>query len=245
MSSPRQNSLPDSIEVEGETLQLQHRYKSDWVSAVGRYTGVELDVILKVYRARPLFWVLPVRWFTRRMAAREVRILNEVQVLDGVPREFGVWNETGMLHEFVEGHPLQKDEPVRPDFFELLHALIGEIHARDIAFVDLSKRDNVLVDEAGKPCLTDFQIAWEWPTSGLIGALLPNILGRSILRRMQAGDLRHLLKHQRRVSPESLTQEQHESLANPGLLLRTHRLLLRPYQKWRRRRQRARELRPR
>ena len=240
MSASRPSPLPESLELEGEPLERVHSYKNDWLSAVGRYRGASLDVILKVYRQRPLFGVLPVAWITRRMARREVELLRRFQEFDGVPRQFGTWNGTGLLHEFVEGHPLRRDEDVRPDFFELLRGLVGKIHEHGVAFVDLSKRDNVLVGPEGRPYLLDFQIAWAWPTDGIFGTVLPNFVGRAVLERLQRGDRHHVLKHQSRVQPDSLTQDELERLDNPGLLLRVHRKLLRPYQKWRRRRQRAR-----
>ena len=117
---------------------------------------------------------------------------------------------------------------------------MAEIHAKGIAYVDLSKRDNVLVGEDGLPCLIDFQIAWFWPGSGWLGALVPGFLGRWLLARLQRGDRHHVLKHRSRVQPETLTEAQCEQLENPGRLLGALRLVLRPYQKWRRRRQRRR-----
>ena len=37
------------------------------------------------------------------------------------------------------------------------------MHARRTVYVDLHKRENIIVSEHGKPCLIDFQISICWP----------------------------------------------------------------------------------
>lgn len=239
MSERPRSPLPASFELAGESFELEHTFKLDWLSAVGRYRGDASCLILKVYRARSL-WGVPVRWLTSRMAQRESRILSSAGAIAGVPRAFGTWQETGILHEFLEGHPLQANEAVRADFFDEFDERLAAIHALGIAYVDLSKRDNLLVGDDGLPCLIDFQIAWVWPTTGLFGIVLPAFVGRWILARLQRADLHHALKHRCRVLPDSVSSEQRAVLGRPALPIRIHRFLVRPYQKWRRRRQRAR-----
>jgi len=229
--------LPASFELDGESYELEHTFKLDWLSAVGRYRGGSGSLILKIYRARNL-WGLPVRWLTSRMAQREARILSSAAGVAGVPASFGTWCGTGILHAFLEGHPLRADESVRADFFDEFDERLAAIHDLGIAYVDLSKRDNLLVGEDGLPCLIDFQIAWAWPTPGLF-SVLPGFIGRWILARLQRADRHHALKHRGRVLPESLSDGQRAELARPAFPIRLHRFLVRPYQKWRRKRSRA------
>lgn len=243
MNDRSPSPLPESLTLEGESYEFEHQYKHDWLSAVGLYRGGSSSVILKCYRARSL-WGLPVQWLTRRMAERESRILRSAAAVPGVPRSFGTWQASGILHAYLEGHPLQPDEAVRADFFDTFDARLAAIHELGIAYVDLSKRDNLLVGEDGLPCLIDFQIAWQWPCTGLFNALLPGFLGRWILSRLQRADRHHALKHRGKVAPESITDEERQSLERPAFPIRVHRFLARPYQKWRRKRQWARASKP-
>ncbi len=48
-------------------------------------------------------------------------------------------------------------------FFPGLSALLDAMHERKVAYVDLHKRENILVNEKARPCLIDFQISVAWP----------------------------------------------------------------------------------
>ena len=47
--------------------------------------------------------------------------------------------------------------------FHDLHRLLQEMHERRTVYVDLHKRENIIVTERGEPCLIDFQISLSWP----------------------------------------------------------------------------------
>src|SRR5690606_9213688 len=86
-----------------------------------------------------------------------------VDDISGIPRCLGRWGRTGFVHAYVEGHPLQRHEVVDETFFPRLSALIKTLHARQIAYVDLEKRENILVGDDGRPYLIDFQISFHFP----------------------------------------------------------------------------------
>ena len=67
------------------------------------------------------------------------------------------------LENYIEGHPLGNREAVNEEFFPTLGALLQAMHERKIVYVDLHKRENILVSEKGEPCLIDFQISVAWP----------------------------------------------------------------------------------
>jgi hypothetical protein len=71
----------------------------------------------------------------------------------------------------------------------MLAALLQRVHRRGIAYVDLHKRENILVGEDGRPYLIDFQISVQLAQRGPVGA---------ILRLLQCCDAYHLAKHVRR-----------------------------------------------
>lgn len=96
-----------------------------------------------------------------------------------------------VAHAYVAGHPLSAEEQVADGFFPALQALLRRMHAEGMAYVDLHKRENIIVGDDGRPYLIDFQISL---------ALSPRWLGssnpcRAVLRLFQAADDYHLLKH--------------------------------------------------
>ena len=97
--------------------------------------------------------------------------------------------------------------------------------------MDLEKRENILVDSDGRPCLIDFQISWRWPSGGRregLKRLIPDGLGRLLLTKLQEGDRYHLLKHRRRHRPDRLTPEQIEASYHLSVWHDLHRRVSRP-----------------
>jgi hypothetical protein len=224
--------MPERITLhDGDYIHLR-TWKHDFFAATGLYEGPSGRVVLKLGRTARLLG-MPASWIGRLLCDRELDIYRAVDDLSGVPRCFGRWGQTGLVHVFVEGHPLQNREPVHDEFFARLERLIDELHRRDIAYVDLEKRENILVDSQGRPCLIDFQISWRWPADAKerrqgLRRLIPDSLGRYLLRRLQEGDRYHLLKHRRRHRPDTLTPEQIEASYQRGFLHGVHRRASRP-----------------
>lgn len=223
---PRQITLADGV------YQHVRTFKHDFFAATGMYEGPGGRVVLKLGRTASLFG-LPMVWLGRRLADHEREVYEAVHDLDGVPRCWGKWGRTGLVHSFVEGHPLQRRERVNDDFFPRLESLINALHERGIAYVDLEKRENILVDANGCPCLIDFQISWRWPMKGERPPhgprrLLPAWLGELILLRLKEGDRYHLLKHRRRHRPDTLTAELIEASYRRGFWGELHRRIARP-----------------
>lgn len=212
-------------------------FKHDFFAATGLYEGPSGKVVLKVGRAAPLL-VLPMAWLGRWAAEHECDMYRLAQSVPGVPRCFGRIGETGFAHAFVEGHPLQKHEVVGDAFFSQLGGMIDALHALGMAYVDLEKRENILVGADGRPWLIDFQISYPGPGldgvirrnwgPGALHRLAPRGLRRYLLTRLQHGDGYHLLKHQRRHRPDTLTPEQLAASYRVGWAVRVHRRLTRP-----------------
>lgn len=229
--------MPEQITLDDGQYSHLRTFKHDFFAATGLYEGPSGRVVLKIGRRVPAFG-LPLAWIGRRLADREMELYRQVDDLAGVPKCLGRWSDTGFAHAYVEGHPLQRHEWVSDEFFGRLREMIDELHRRDIAYVDLEKRENILVDDDGRPCLIDFQISWQWPKSGErrgFKRLVPDWMGRFILARLQNGDRYHLLKHQRRHRPDTLTPEQLEASRRGGLGITLHRLVARPLTLLRRR----------
>ncbi len=141
-----------------------------------------------------------------------------------------VWR-TALARDYVAGHPLGKNEAVGPRFFPLLETLLATMHARGLAYVDLHKRENIIVGNDGKPHLIDFHIGFDaaapcvrhWP--GLDGLFA--ILCRS--------DLYHLAKHVAKHDPARGAEAKRSIERNRPWWIRVHRVVAVPLREARRR----------
>ena len=221
--------LPRSIKTAGHTFDHVETFKHDFFAATALYRGPAGRAVLKTGRQSELL-TIPAKWIGAFLTRREVRAYELLQDLPGVPRLVAKVGEKGFLHEYVPGHPLRRRERVSDTFFDELQRLIAALHARNVAYVDLEKRQNILVGDDGKPYLVDFQISLCLPPTGW-GRLWP---ARWLLRRLQAADRYHFLKHKRRLRPDLLTAQERAQLERPGPLIRLHRLLTRPLTRFRR-----------
>lgn len=222
--------LPARVTCAGRSYGLVQTFKHDFFAATGLYDGPDGPVVLKMGRQSPLFG-LPMRWLGRALAAREAWFYSRLDDLPGVPRFLGRVGDTGLLHAFVPGHPLGRDEGVRDSFFVRLAVLLRALHARGMAYVDLNKRQNILVGDDGNPYLIDFQVSLSVPPVGW-GRIWPLAW---LLRRFQQADVYHCLKHKRRLRPDQLTEDERRIVERVSIWIRLHRLIARPIIQVRRR----------
>lgn len=224
------DDLPETMTLNGRIHRRVKTYKHDFFAATGRYEAENSKVVLKVGRVAPLLG-LPMTWIGRFLAKREMRLLHHVRSVPGVPLLLGSWGRTGLIHQYVEGGPLGRH--ARPDdaFFPQLLEMLEAMHARDLAYVDLEKPENILLGADGRPYLIDFQIAWHLP---------PNRFGdtwiaRKILSLLQASDRYHLLKHWRRARPDQLDERLLNEARRVPFWIAGHRAIFRPLIQLRRR----------
>jgi hypothetical protein len=116
-----------------------------------------------------------------------------------------------------------------PDgFFARLQQLIATLHARDMAYVDANKPENILLGDDGLPHLIDFQISWD------LAELGDTWLNRWWLRRLMRADRYHVLKHKKRLRPDELTEDERRAVERRSTMIRIHRVLTMPYKRIRR-----------
>jgi hypothetical protein len=222
--------LPDQITCAGAVYERVETFKHDFFAGTGLYRGAGGLAVLKVNRINDFFGV-SLRWAGRLLARREIRHYRATHDLPGVPRLVGAVGDTGLLHEYVPGHPLGRRESVSDKFFDQLQTLVASLHERHMAYVDLNKRQNILMGDDGRPYLIDFQISLLIPPSGW-GAVR---LVRWILGRFQHADVYHCLKHKRRLRPDLLTPDEERLVSRLSIWIRLHRWLARPLTHLRRR----------
>jgi len=220
-----------SFVLGGRTYRLEKTLKQDFFAATGRYVSDAGErVCLKHYHTEPwLGW--PLDWAGRRMADREVRHYRLLADVPSVPRLLGRVGPSAFAHAWVEGTDLlDRRAPLPDDFFDRLEALVRALHARGMAYVDMNKPDNVLVDEAGRPVLIDFQISWAprsgpWPLGGL---------KRRLLAMFQEADLYHVRKLKRLYRKDLMTPEELAASYRRPWFLDLHRVFGAPLRDLRR-----------
>ncbi len=225
-------SPPDDLEIGGHPHRLVEVFKHDSWAATSLYEDeYGRRRVVKLHRKQSAFGV-PLFWVGLMTARREARMLAALADLPGIPELSGpvaisgAVQANGVAREYVEGHPLGDRERVDDEFFPALHRLLKAMHARRIAYVDLHKRENVLVDAHGRPCLFDFQIGVRWPR------WLP---GRFVFGLLSGSDDYHLKKHWTRCRPDQCELDESSFAAQRPWWIRAHRLIARPVREMRRR----------
>jgi RIO-like serine/threonine protein kinase len=221
--------LPETVWAGGSTYRLIRTVKHDFFAATGFYRSDDgREAVLKLSRTEP-FAGFSLAWVGRLLCRRELRFYNRLADVPNVPAVLGRVGSTGFLHEYIAGRPLSRDRPVPDGFFDRLQTLIAELHRRQIAYVDANKPQNILLGDDGDPYLIDFQISWD------LIELYNTWLNRWWLRRLQRADLYHVVKHKKRMRPDEMTEGDWDIVNRRSILIRLHRLVLKPYFKLRRR----------
>ena len=227
---------PSEVQIDGQTLNRVEIFKHDSWAATARYQGAGRDVVCKFNRVQPIPG-FPARELGGWLARRESRALAHLGGLDGVPNLCGPVHVGGrrlanaVAHDFIPGNPLGINE--RPDdrFFPRLRALLAAIHARHIAYVDLHKRENIVVGDDGRPYLVDFQVC--------LGLWHPHMQGNPLLVRalqtMQRTDLYCLSKHVRRNREDQFSRLGCEAFGGRPWWISAHRSVAMPLRQLRRR----------
>lgn len=226
---------PHVVSMQGEVFRQIETLKHDSWAASAIYASPSRKAICKFNRRQPIV-IIPMAWLGRLLARREQRFMERLAGIEGIPVSLGPVEAGGrrltnaVAHEWIEGHALAEGERVNDRFFPRLAALLAEAHGRGVAHVDLHKRENILVDEAGRPHLIDFQISFALPRSSRVAAAL---LG-GVLRLLQRCDDYHLLKHRLRHRPDQLTATQADLERLRPWWIRAHRCVAVPFRTLRR-----------
>lgn len=156
-----------------------------------------------------------VRWFARRLLAREAAAL---ALLEAVPQTPDVveLSRDRLVRSWIDGQPLQIARCRNPEYYRDAMRLLRTIHTAGVVHNDLAKEPNLLVDADGRPAIIDFQIA-----------LFPKHRHR-LFRLLGREDVRHLLKHKRTYCPQLLTTRERNILATPSVLSRSMRRFVKP-----------------
>jgi hypothetical protein len=187
---------PERIEINGRPYQRVEIFKHDSWAATALYHGPGPAMVCKFNRHAPV-GPIPLAWLGRWLARREAATLADLADVELVPGLGGVVTCGGqplpyaVARHYIPGHPLAAGEVVRRDFFMDLAETLERLHAAGIVYVDLHKRENIIVGPRGRPYLVDFQVCYRRP-GGRWGRLP---LWDWLFRQLAAGDRYHLAKH--------------------------------------------------
>ena len=230
---------PDAVEIGGASFRLLEILKHDSWAATAIYATADASMprkaLCKFNRRQPILSI-PMAWLGRRLAARERHFHARLAGVVGIPAHLGPVSVDGVelpnafSREFIEGHVLDRHQRVDDNFFPRFISLLADVHARDVAHVDLHKRENVIVDLSGRPWLIDFQISFSLPS----GVPLLGLPLRSVLRILQQCDDYHLLKHHLHHRPDQAGLEAEEIDRRRPWWIRLHRRFAVPFRTLRR-----------
>ncbi|MBN1435730.1 MAG: hypothetical protein JW936_01530 [Sedimentisphaerales bacterium] len=225
------SGLPEAFILDGVEYRLKRDFKHDFFAATAVYEpvlqGVGVDavpLVLKLSRVGD-FLGIPLTWLGRFLRDREYTILRHLQGVEGVARLVGVYGETGMLYEYVEGVSLDESPEIPDGFFGQLAELLDRIHARNVAYMDMNKRGNILLRPDGSPLMIDFQISCHVPERPWVGS---RRFWRYLWRRLVAEDTYHLLKHKRRFRPDLMDESEMSASRRVSIFIELHRIFTAP-----------------
>ncbi|OPZ09721.1 MAG: serine/threonine protein kinase [candidate division BRC1 bacterium ADurb.BinA292] len=204
--------------------------------SAGQADLYELDwegrpALLKDFSQRPRL----VRWlFSRRIAAREVRMLRRLEGLEGTPRLLATAGPEAFVMERLPGERIPNRKRGGPPaiFWANARALLDQLHARGVAHGDL-RRKNILAGPNGEAYLIDFATAIRRDTPG---GGRGSWLGGYLFKRCRTIDRNSFARIKAQYAPEALDATERRWLEQMPLYLRVGRMLKKRVYRLRKRR---------
>ncbi|MHC4122017.1 MAG: hypothetical protein ACYSSI_00455 [Planctomycetota bacterium] len=231
--------LPREIIYNSNRYKLDKVLKHDFFAATSIYklrkqancnkTSVVSKIVLKLGREQYLLG-FPMRWLGEFLCNHEIKILGHLKDLKQIPKFLGRYGKTGFIYEYIDGRPLSKTKTIPNDFFDESLELLQQIHQRDIVYLDMNERSNILLGTDKKPYLVDFHI------SLYLGEqlMMPGQLREFLRTELQKSDIYHLLKHKRRLQPRLLRPNEETMSYCIGKFVKIHRMMVTPLRRLRR-----------
>ncbi|MBI3187367.1 MAG: hypothetical protein HYZ31_05765, partial [Gammaproteobacteria bacterium] len=119
------------------------------------YRDNDKELVVKVPHGRGL-----VRWFHIRMLQHELAVYKKLENFAAVPKCYGLLNQQYLVLQYIHGLPIRQTRPRDEQrYFARMFEIIGAMHKRGVAHMDLKKKDNLLVVDGNEPCVIDFGTA--------------------------------------------------------------------------------------
>ena len=219
---PGVESIPDRIDLDGKGYRLRKIFKQDFFATTALYENGSDRIVLKRSRNQA-FCRIPMAWMGRWLTGHEITIYRRLENVSGIPALRANPDPYTLIHEYIEGQPLDPRLPVGDRFFDDLAELLDTLHTNKVVYVDANKADNIVVGRDGRPYLIDFQISFLADPShsdrwGIV---------EKIFQRLRKEDFYHFLKHKNRCRPDLMTPGEKKRRYHRSGLIRLHRLLTR------------------
>ncbi len=132
------------------------------------------------------------------MVGRELAAMRSLAGIPGFPQDAFRMDRFAFAYRYVPGMEIGQADPrfLTTAFFEELERLVGKMHSRGIAHLDIRAAKNILVTDRGEPLILDFQ-------SNVRLDGLPRFLRDLLVDVDRSG----IYKHWARRVPESLGEE--------------------------------------
>jgi hypothetical protein len=233
------NDPPPTVTIDGILYRRQEIFKHDSWAATAVYesdataTKPAERAICKFNRRQSLLG-LPGAWIGRILARREAWFLQHLADVSNVPTLLGpvvvegIVQRNAVARRFIAGAPLGVGRTVDDLFFPRLADLVHQMHAHGMAYVDLHKHENVLVDNHGAPYLIDFQVCF----AADVAKFRP--LRRWLLQLLQGMDDYHVAKLHWRFRPDQSGMTYEAVMDMKPRLVRFHRFFAVPLRTLRR-----------
>jgi predicted Ser/Thr protein kinase len=132
-------------------------HKGRWANAdVHLFRRGKEDWVVKDFRRCPPF----IRnIYGSWMVGRELSAMRTLAGIPGFPQDAFRMDRFAFAYRFVPGMEIGNADPglLTRAFFEELERLMGKMHARGVAHLDIRAAKNILVSERGDPFILDFQ----------------------------------------------------------------------------------------
>ena len=100
------------------------------------------------------------RWFHKKMLRNEYAVYQRLGDFDGAPTCYGLIDKQYLVLEYIDGRTIRHKRPLdEEEFHRKLFGYIRTMHARNVAHMDLKRKDNLLVRGDEMPCILDFGAA--------------------------------------------------------------------------------------
>ena len=148
-----ESALKDWIET--SLKENTHVLAAGYQGQTLKYQDANHSLVIKIPHGRGL-----IRLFHIRMLKHEFDVYQKLLGFEGAPRCYGLVDNQYLVIEFVNGQPIRNGRPSdEKNYFEKLFTYIQQMHERDVAHMDLKRKDNLLVVDGERPCLIDFGAA--------------------------------------------------------------------------------------
>ena len=153
---------------------------------------------------RPCPWLVR-QTLGRLMVRRELKALKRLNGLQGIAEDSFQLDDFALCYLYIDGKTLkrakQEKMPLTPDYFLNLENLVKQMHARNIAHLDIRNLKNILITSNGQPGIIDFQ-------SSVLLDRVPGVLHR-LLKNI---DLSGVYKCWHKISPETMDKSRSDLL---------------------------------